>query len=182
MTPPLKTTRLLLKPLQLEDAEQVQPLLGHWDVVRYLTDGVAWPFPDDGAHAYYRDLALPAIERGDEWHWTLRLKEAPQQIIGSVALLRNERNNRAFWMGIPWRQRGLMTEAVEAVTEFWFSTLGFELLRVPKASANLASVRISEKTGMRLESKEEKGFVSGKLPSETWVITREEWIRTRQSS
>jgi [ribosomal protein S5]-alanine N-acetyltransferase len=181
MTPPLETPRLLLKPLQLEDAEQVQPLFGQWDVVKYLTDGVAWPFPDEGAHAYYRDFALPAIERGDEWHWTLRLKESPHQIIGSIALLRNEHNNRAFWMGIPWRERGLMTEAVETVTEFWFSTLGFELLRAPKASANLASVRISEKTGMRLESKREQGFVCGKLPSETWVITREEWIRRRQS-
>ena len=182
MTPQLETTRLLLKPLQLEDAEQVQPLFGQLDVVKYLTDGVAWPFPDEGAHAYYRDFALPAIERGDEWHWTLRLKESPDQIIGSVALFRNERNNRAFWMGIPWRQRGLMMEAVEMVTEFWFSALGFELLRAPKASANFASVRISEKTGMRLESKGEQGFVCGKLPSETWVITREEWLCTSRSS
>ena len=68
-----------------------------------------------------------------------------------------------------------MTEAVEAVTEFWFEKLGFDLLRVPKASANIGSVRISEKTGMRLESRGEQGFVSGTMPAETWVITREEW-------
>lgn len=31
----------------------------------------------DGAHVFYRDVALPAIERGDEWHWSLRLKSQP---------------------------------------------------------------------------------------------------------
>ena len=176
MTPTLNTPRLLLKPLQLEDAEQVQPLFGHWDVVQYLAAGITWPFPEDGAHTYYRDIALPAIERGDEWHWTLRLKENPDQLIGSIALLRNESNNRGFWIGIPWQGRGLMTEAVEAATAFWFETLSFDLLRAPKASINLASVRISTKTGMRLESRQLQLFVSGTLPAETWVITREEWL------
>jgi ribosomal-protein-alanine N-acetyltransferase len=169
-------------PLQLEDAEQVQPLFAQWEVVKYLADRVVWPFPAEGVHTYYRDLALPAMERGDEWHWTLRLKEAPETIIGSISLLRNDRNNRGFWMGVPWRSRGLMTEAVETVTKFWFETLGFEVLRAPKASDNIASVRISAKTGMRLESTQEQNFVCGKLPTETWVITREEWRRGHKTA
>ena len=153
MTPRSETARLLLIPLQLTDAEQVQPLFGVWEVVRYLNDRVPWPYPTGAAYAYYRDVALPAIDRGDDWHWTLRLKEAPDQIIGAVALHRNETNNRAFWMGVPWRRRGLMTEAVGAATDFWFSSLGFQELRTPKASSNTASVRISEKTGMTLRSR-----------------------------
>jgi RimJ/RimL family protein N-acetyltransferase len=179
MMPPLETARLFLKPLQLEDSEQVQPLFGVWDVVKYLTDSVAWPFPPGAAHAYYRDVALPAMQRGDEWHWTLRLKESPEQIIGSLALLRNEKNNRGFWLGVPWRRLGLMTEAVEATNDFWFGTLRFPLLRAPKASENVASVRISEKTGMHLESRHDQRFVCGTLPSETWVITREEWLQRK---
>jgi RimJ/RimL family protein N-acetyltransferase len=38
-----------------------------------------------------------------------------------------------------------MTEACEAVTDFWFNTLQFPVLRAPKAVANIASCRISEK-------------------------------------
>ena len=45
-----------------------------------------------------------------------------------------------------------MTEAVEAVTDYWFPVLGFPVLRVPKAVANTASRRISEKIGMRVVS------------------------------
>ncbi len=65
-TPVLETFRLVLEPLRLEDAEQVQPLFGQWDVVQYLAAGVPRPYPEGAAHAYYRDVALPAIERGDE--------------------------------------------------------------------------------------------------------------------
>lgn len=180
MVPPLTTKRLLLQPLTLADAAQVQPLFAEWDVVKHLTASVQWPFPPDGALTYYRDAALPAMQRGDEWHWTLRLRELPEQVIGSVALLRNEKNNRGFWLGVPWRGQGLMTEAVEAATDFWFEVLGFELLRAPKASANIGSVRISQRTGMRLESRHTQGFVSGELPAEVWVITRDEWLRHKE--
>jgi ribosomal-protein-alanine N-acetyltransferase len=148
--------------------------------VRYLNDRVPWPYPADGTYTYYRDVALPAIERGDEWHWTLRLKGAPTRIIGAVALHRHENNNRGFWIGVPWRRRGLMLEAVEAATDFWFESLGFSELRAPKASENKGSVRISEKTGMRLISRHNQSFVSGILPAEVWAITREEWIQRKR--
>ena len=178
-TPVLETFRLVLEPLRLEDAEQVQPLFGQWDVVQYLAAGVPWPYPEGAAHAYYRDVALPAIERGDEWHWTLRLKQEPARIVGAIGLFRGEKNNRGFWIGLPWQGRGLMTEAVEAATAFWFEVLGFDVLRAPKAMVNTASVRISASAGMRLESEQEQAFVCGLLPAQTWVITKDEWLRRR---
>jgi ribosomal-protein-alanine N-acetyltransferase len=175
MTPVLETARMLLIPLRLEDASQVQPLFGVWDVVKYLNARVPWPYPAGAVRAYYQDSVLPAMERGDEWHWTLRLREAPEQVIGAIALYRSDANNRGFWMGVPWRRRGLMMEAVEAATDFWFGSLDFQELRAPKASENLASVRISEKTGMRLLSRQDEPFVCGTLPAEVWVISREGW-------
>jgi [ribosomal protein S5]-alanine N-acetyltransferase len=42
-----------------------------------------------------------------------------------------------------------MTEAADAVTDYWFDTLKFPVLRVPKAIANADSRRISEKQGIR---------------------------------
>jgi ribosomal-protein-alanine N-acetyltransferase len=39
-------------------------------------------FPASAAHAYYRDVGLPAIVRGDEWHWTLRMNEVRRQSSG----------------------------------------------------------------------------------------------------
>ena len=106
---------------------------------------------------------------------TLRLKASPDQIIGALSLTRGEHDNRGFWLAPEFHGRGLMTEAVIAANDFWFDVLGFTHLRVPKAVANIASRRISEKTGMRIVAIEERDFVSGRLPSEIWEITAEEW-------
>ena len=175
MTPPLETPRLLLRPLDLGDAEQIQILFPHWEIVRYLASQVPWPYPADGALHFIRDVALPAEERGEAWHWTLRLKSNPDQIIGGIDLCKKENENRGFWLSRAWQRQGLMTEACEAVTDFWFNTLNFAVLRAPKAVGNAASRRISEKQGMRLIGTEDRDYVSGRFPSEIWEITAQEW-------
>jgi|SRR5580704_10981000 ribosomal-protein-alanine N-acetyltransferase len=175
MTPPLETRRLLLRPAELADAEQTQILFPHWEIVRYLADVVPWPYPPNGAYRYYREMALPAVERGDAWHWSLRLKANPGQMIGFVSLVKGETTNRGFWIGQQWQRQGLMTEACDVVTEYWFNVLKFPVLRVPKAIANTASRRISERQGMRVIATEERGYVSGRFLSEIWEITAEEW-------
>lgn len=43
------------------------------------------------------------------------------------------------------------------------------------AWANAASRRISEKQGMRQVGLTEKDYVSGRMASEIWEITAEEW-------
>ncbi len=182
MIVPLQTPRLLLRPLELANAEAVQKLFPHWEIVKYLAPRVPWPYPDDGALTYYRDDALPAMARGDEWHWSLRSKSDPSQLIGVVSLMlgvvslmQGEDGNRGFWLGLPWQRQGLMSEAVDAVTDYWFNELGFPVVRVPKVVANTASRRISEKGGMRLVAAEERDCVSGRFLTEVWEITAEEW-------
>lgn len=174
MTPTLETRRLLLRPAELADAEQTQILFSRWENVRYLEDVVPWPYPPDGASFYLREIALPAVERGEAWHWTLRLKTEPCQMIGSISLLKGE-TNRGFWLGQEWQGQGFMTEACDAVTDYWFNVLKFPVLRVPKAIANTASRRISERQGMRVVATEERGYVSGRLMTEIWEITAEDW-------
>jgi RimJ/RimL family protein N-acetyltransferase len=68
-----------------------------------------------------------------------------------------------------------MTEAADAATDYWLDTLGFPVLRVPKAVANAASRRISEKQGMRVVAVEERDYVGGRFPTEIWEITAAEW-------
>ena len=180
MTPVLETRRLILRPLELADAEQVQQIFPHWEIVRYLGRVVPWPYPSDGTYTFYRDVALPAMKRGEAWHWTMRFKTTPDQIIGSITLRKGDDKNRGFWLGLPWQRQGLMSEACDAVTDYWFEVLRFPVLRVPKAVANAGSRRISEKQGMRVIATVDRDYVSGRLPSEIWEITAEEWRRRKQ--
>jgi [ribosomal protein S5]-alanine N-acetyltransferase len=177
--PTLRTRRLILPPLCLADAPAIQDQFPRWEIVRYLASKVPWPYPDDGALTFLRDVALLAMARGEAWDWSIRPAEAPGDLIGLISLMGETDNNRGFWIAPAWQGRGLATEAAEAVTEFWFETLGRPVLRVPKAIANTASRRISVASGMRVVATVERDYVCGRLPAELWEITREEWRARR---
>jgi [ribosomal protein S5]-alanine N-acetyltransferase len=176
----LETQRLLLAPLTLDDAEDVQALFPRAEIVHYMATAIPWPYPPDGALTYIRDTALPAMARGEQWHWSIRLRKDPARLIGCAGLVANGESNRGFWLGAAWQRQGFMTEAVDAITDFWFEVLGFERLRAYKAIDNIGSRRISEKSGMRVVETGEREYVGGRFPSEMWEITAAEW-RTRRS-
>jgi RimJ/RimL family protein N-acetyltransferase len=92
-----------------------------------------------------------------------------------VSLLTTEGENRGFWISPEWQRQGLMSEACDAVTEYWFEVLKMPVLRAPKAIANEASRRISERQGMRVVATQDNDYVSGRLPSEMWEITAQQW-------
>ncbi|RAX03099.1 MULTISPECIES: GNAT family N-acetyltransferase [unclassified Photorhabdus] len=171
----LETRRLILHPLESKDYIQIQNIFPQWEIVRYLTANTPWPYPDDGAMKYINNIALPSMAKGNAWFWTIRKKDQPSIIIGMISLYDQENNNRGFWLDPQWHRNGFMTEAVQIVTDFWFNTLNRNLLRAPKSSNNIASRKISIKSGMRLIRLESKDFVSGRMPSEIWEITRDEW-------
>jgi RimJ/RimL family protein N-acetyltransferase len=77
------------------------------------------------------------------------LKTDPHQVIGCIALMKTENNNRGFWLGLPWQRQGLMSEAVEVVTDYWFNELGFPVMRVPKAVEITASEWRAHRGGRR---------------------------------
>ena len=176
-TPTLKTSRLILTPLQLSDAEKIQRLFAHWDVVRYLDSRVPWPYPENGAEQYVRGHALPAIAAGNEWHWMIRLNQTPEQCIGSISLYDQPGNHRGFWLSPAWQGRGYMQEACKVINRYWFETLDRPLMQVPKAIGNAASRRVSEREGMRLIEVTEGHFVSGALGKEVWELSREQWLQ-----
>src|SRR5215472_17218104 len=56
-------------------------------------------------------------------------KRSLENYIGGVALMRKENNNRGFWLALPWHRQGLMSEACEVVTDYWFDVLNEPVLR-----------------------------------------------------
>ncbi|WP_164990637.1 GNAT family N-acetyltransferase [Pseudomonas syringae] len=180
ITPTLHTERLLLTPLQLEDAPAVQQRFPLWDIVRYLNNRVPWPYPQDGALRYIQDVALPAIANGTEWHWMIRLQSAPHEIIGSITLMTHPGNNRGFWLHPDWQGHVYMKEACRVINRQWFDVMGMPLMQVPKAAPNEASRRISISEGMRKVSTQEGEFVGGRFEVEVWEMTREEWLRLHE--
>ena len=171
----LETPRLTLNPLRLEDAPEIQATFPRWEIVRWLADEAPWPYPANGARAFLLERALPQMARMTAWHWSLRPKTAERPLIGMISLRDKEDDHRGFWL-VPecWGQ-GLMTEAAEAVTRFWFEDLDRPVLRIAKSAENVASRRISLRQGMRVIERFPKRYAGGEGPAELWEITQEEW-------
>ncbi|MCI8209992.1 acetyltransferase [Pseudomonas sp. S25] len=177
--PALHTSRLILTPLQLSDAPAIQQLFPHWEVVRYLDSRVPWPYPADGALTYVRDVVLPAIASGREWHWMIRLSAEPTQSIGSISLYDQPGNNRGFWLAPQWQGQGYIREACQVINAYWFETLARPVMQVPKALGNQASRKVSQREGMRLVDTQEGHFVSGPMLKEIWEMSRAEWLQNK---
>ena len=161
--PTLHTHRLVLTPLQLADAAAIQQLFPHWEVVRYLDSRVPWPYPQEGALAYVRDVALPAMAAGQEWHWMIRTRAQPECSIGSISLYDRPGNQRGFWLAPPYQGHGYRRKACNAVNAYWFDTLSRPVMQVLKTIANDASRKVSQSEGMRMIRTREGDFISGPM-------------------
>ena len=180
--PALFTPRLRLVPLELADAPAIQALFPQWEVVRFLAPRIPWPYGPDDAEKFLRNVALPGMERGETWHWSIRPREGTDKLMGVISLMDDTpatgpHENRGFWLAPQWQGQGLMTEAVEAVTDYWFLALGRAVLRTEKAADNAASVAISRRTGMRLTGTRRRDFLCGQnILAQQWEMTRAEWL------
>lgn len=112
--PALNTARLILQPLELADADAVQKQFPHWGIVRFLVAGIPWPYPADEAERFVRELAIPAMQGGREWYWSIKPASSPDRLIGIVSLMDQPDNNRGFWVDPDWQGQGFALEASAA--------------------------------------------------------------------
>jgi hypothetical protein len=63
LIPSLETEGMWARPRRLEDAEQV--VFPQWEIVKHLGAVVPWLYRPDGALQFYRDVAIPQIERAE---------------------------------------------------------------------------------------------------------------------
>lgn len=182
-TPTLETERLILTPVQLNDAPAIQKHFNNWNIIKNLLDTVPWPYPDDGAEDYLKNIVIPQIEKGETYVWAIKTKEAPHELIGLIEYrhVTQRDDNRGFWMAEPYWNKGYMTEAVSAVNDFIFDTLKVEKITVCNFKGNEASRRVKEKTGAIFIGNCEKNHHDGKIISEMWEMTAENWQKFKKS-
>lgn len=174
----LETPRLVLRPLALEDHHDIQKHFPHWDVVKYLSkNAIKWPYPEDGAEKFLRNIALPAMERGDDWFWAITRREKPGEVIGVIHLRRDTASgNRGLWIAREYQGAGYMKEALEAVNDYAFSELGFDRLVIKNAADNEASRQLKIKSGAELlETRPAIHYLGGSPTQEVWQLTAEKW-------
>ena len=154
----METSRLILRPYRIEDAED---MFRNWASDPEVTKFLTWPTHTD-ADVTRRVLSdwISRYEDGNYFNWAIEWKETGS-VIGNIAVVRTEEAigeaeigyclGRAFW------GRGIMPEALRAVTDYLFDTAGAERIIAGHDVNNPGSGRVMEKAGMKREGVRRRG-------------------------
>ena len=148
----IETHRLILRQFRTEDARE---MFANWasdpEVTRFLT----WP-PHPNAEATRMLLETWTSRYGDGgyFNWAMEWKETGQ-VIGNISVVKLNESiesadmgycmSRAFW------GRGIMPEALRAVMDYLFDTVGLRRIAACHATGNPKSGRVMAKAGMKQE-------------------------------
>lgn len=139
----LRTTRMLLRPAQLGDAEPIARYLNDFEVAGNLAR-VPFPYHLSDARAWLRtrrpDLPI------EETNFSIELPG--QGLAGHVGFhMGQEGPIIGYWLGRPFWGRGLMTEAVTACLDWFFDATAMDTLYSGVFHFNAASLAIQSKLG-----------------------------------
>ncbi len=174
--PTFTTSRLILRPLTLSDVPSYEKHFIDYEVIRYLSNAVPWPYPEGGVEWFFKNMIFPSLGK-DRWAWGITVKENPAEVIGMVDLWREGKpEHRGFWLGQKFWGKGFMTEAVAPVLTYAFHELGFDQLVFSNALGNPKSRRIKLKTGARFLGTRPAQHVDPQFTvSETWELSKVDW-------
>ena len=146
--PELRTDRLILRELALEDAPSLQRLAGEWEVARMM---LFIPHPyEDGMAEEWIATCRPAYEAGERMTWAVALREKGT-LVGSITLHLHPLHDNAelgYWIGRPYWGCGYATEAAENAVRYGFEELGLHRIHSSRFGSNHASGKVMRKVGM----------------------------------
>ena len=141
-------------------------------VARYCRDPLfetlmtlPWPYEQRHADFFLHRVVPGGWLSGDELTWAVRENESGP-LLGIVGW-RSELSDIGFWLGAPHRGRGLMTEAVIAVTDWLMTDFGRTEIAWECVIGNAASVSVARKSGFTFtgERPTELTFRDGSHPA-----------------
>lgn len=149
--PVLATERLVLRELRPSDAEQVFAFRSDPLVMRHVSRPLAQSVEEASALI---GLITTTVAATDAVQWAITLK-GMDVLIGIIGFWRMRKEHYLAELGYSlqralWGQ-GLMSEAIGAVVEFGFSTLGFHKVEAFTRPENMGSIRALDKNGFLRE-------------------------------
>jgi len=150
--PTLKTKRLILRPHTLDDAKELQRLIGD-RAIADTTTNIPHPY-EDGMAEEWISRRQESFERGTSVQFAITHREKGF-LIGGIGLnnINKEHENAGlgYWIGKPYWNQGYCTEAARAVLKYGFEVMGLNRIHATHYTRNPASGRVMQKIGMKHE-------------------------------
>ena len=148
----LETPRLCLRRFNESDVDDIWPVVSNPDFPKMMS----WAAHTDRNETLGFVRAVnKSLEQNTGVVWAIVYE---QRVIGSIGLdsmvfalhaLRIDRAELGFWLAPEHWNKGLMTEAADAVMRCAFQTIGLHKVTVGCIADNVASRRVIEKLGFR---------------------------------
>ncbi len=181
-TKTIKTERLLLRRFTVNDAEA---MFENWANDERVSKFLSWE--PHGSLDNTRNLLeqwCTSYDNDNCYNWVI---EYEGQAIGNIATVgfndRSERTALGYCMGYDWWNKGIMTEAAKAVTDYLFAEVGVNRIEISHAVKNPASGRVAQKCGYEYEGTRREFFKTSAgefLDSAFYGIIRSDWKKQQQ--
>lgn len=151
--PTLTTDRLILRPIELTDAEAIFDYAKNPNVSRYTL----WEPHQSKQDSldYIKDYVFDYYCKGVPEPLGIALKENPQKIIGTVGCFWTSKKAKAMELAYAIAEEhwgnGLVAEASQAVMDYCFKEFSLKRIQARCKAENKPSARVMEKIGMTYE-------------------------------
>lgn len=150
--PTLTTARLSLEEVRTSDIPSIILYAGAEEIAR-TTLSMPHPYTEKDA-IFWINKARQGFQAEDHYIFGIRLA-ATDEFLGGIGLIINKHFNKAeigYWIGLPFWNKGYMTEATAAILKFGFEELGLNKIYAQFLTENPASGKIMIKNGMIKEA------------------------------
>jgi len=145
-----KTGSVSLRALELDDAPRLVELANNRNVSINLRDGFPHPYRIDDAISFINKCLLqkPTTIFGIEFDG---------ELVGDIGLVvgtdvYSKSAEIGYFLGEPYWNKGIMTQAVNLITHYGFKRLGVVRIYTGVFEYNLSSQRVLEKCGFKKEA------------------------------
>lgn len=147
--PVLYTNRLVLRKITSED---IPSLLKYGNNKKIAANVLNIPYPYQEPDAVFRIAYVSqGYKNKARYVFSIVVRES-EEFIGEVSLHLDSQKNiaqLAYWLGEPFWNRGIATEATRAVVEFGFAKLNLDMIFGECLIENKASEKVMLNNGMK---------------------------------
>lgn len=141
----ITTRRLVLSPLQVSDASEMEPVLSAGELYRFT--GGSPPSLEELERRFTAQVA-GSPDRGETWHnWIIRLLEGGEAVGFVQATVTDEVAEIAWLVGVAWQRQGIATEATIALCD-WLHAQGATRVVAHIHPEHGASARVARAAGL----------------------------------
>lgn len=157
----LQTQRLTLKPISVDELEEVFESVRDPEISKYMS----WdPHNSIDQTKSFIERLRQEMEAGKTYTWSIFLEGAFCGIVSLLAITRQhraltyDRAELAYWVSRKYQRMGIMTEACQQVIGFAFGQMNLHRLTVSHVSENDASQNLIKKLDFRYIGEEHEAF------------------------